>query len=154
MSYDPTCKVWKRRYKTNLDPDEDGPVEYEVEAKFMRWDRDQLKRQDSDDPASRPNVGRILEYRPWDKGGFTATSGFRCPLSANTAIRSSPGWRRTCERFVIHEIKEQMDMDAMKGVLWGELHQDKWGQVVVQEAQSLEIRIKAAGPWECVEYGE
>ena len=145
MSYDPTCKVWKRRYETNLDPfDGLGPVEYKVTVKFMVGRRPGATQPAQ--PASVPNVGKILQYRPLDQTGFTTTSAFRCPLSASTALRSSPGWRRTCERFAIQEIKEQMVEDGVRGVMAGELRPADDG--------SYRLQVKAAGPWECVEYGE
>ena len=146
MSYDPTCKVWKRRYETNLDPDDElGPVEYEVRAKFMRWSRE-----DSDYPPSRPNVGRILQYRPLDQTAFTTTSAFRCPPSAGTATRSSPGWRRTCERFAIQEIKEQLHMGRPRGHRGRARIHPLSGELRPADDGSYRLQIKAAGPWECV----
>ena len=151
MSYDPTCKVWKRRYETNLDPyDELGPVEYEVRAKFMRWSRDLMMPEWAGEPASRPNVGRIVQYRPLDQTAFTTTSAFRCPDSASTAIRSSPGWRRTCERFALQEIKEQMLLGRPRGHRGRGRIAPLSGELRPADDGSYRLQIKAAGPWECV----
>ena len=154
MSYDPTCKKWRRHYTTNLDLyDELGPVEYEVTVKFQRWgDDDDLDRvwEWAGEPASRPNVGRIVQYRPLDQTAFTTTSAFRCPDSASTAIRSSPGWRRTCERFALQEIKEQMLLGRPRGHRGRGRIAPLSGELRPADDGSYRLQIKAAGPWECV----
>lgn len=154
MSYDPTCKKWKRRYETNVDTrlpahhfdqeewDEqreamDFPADEDVEDD--RWVPLEYEVQAAHQGGPNENWMWIAEYAGEQE---IDSQSEVCPISIGTSNPSSPGWRRTCERTALSTMRENLSYSEV-----GEPD----SLFRFHKSRDKEIRITPTGPWECVE---
>jgi len=169
MSYDPTCKKWRRRYETNVMAEHSGidqgsalrvaSVEYEVQATREDWLQVRADRRRGvnlfllEEYAALRIRGELME----EQRIFGQTHG--CPDSIGSDNPLSAGWRRTCERGALRRI-ERDNLDNLPWSPHRPTPQQPWARnlpvgrssrYAFDNYQDKEVRIKAIGPWECIE---
>jgi len=172
MSYDPTCKKWRRRYETNIDT---RPLTYHLDREV--YEDDEAVEAAEGDPWGEYRrsddrwVPLEYEVEAEHQGGGTRKRGWRgrgdvptenwmwiaeyggeqqidseaedCPISIGTSNPSSPGWRRTCERAAMFIIRENLSYPHLMG--------EPDSLYRFHKSRDKELRIRPVGAWECVE---
>jgi len=173
LAYHLDREVWDEEAQDFLPAQEDDledrwvPLEYEVEAAYRGGGgRDvpfRLHRSDG--------VFRQVEDENWmwiaEYGGEQQISPAgrppeKCPSSIGTSNPSSPGWRRTCERAALSNIRKSISYDLGRRVQ--PIAAARWndGEWEIQDDLSVplyrfhksrdkELRIRPVGPWKCAE---